>query len=53
MERAITARGLQYTSHEYPGTEHWFAESAEATFVPGAAALALDRTASFLASTSR
>ncbi len=53
MERAITARGLHYTAHEYPGTEHWFAESAEATFAPGAAALALDRTASFLASTSR
>ncbi len=48
MERAIIQRGLRYTSHEYPDTGHWFAESAESAFAPDAAGLALDRTASFL-----
>lgn len=42
-------RGADVTSHKYPGTEHWFAESdVEGYYNPDAAALALDRTVAFL-----
>lgn len=49
MERAITDQGLAYTSFDYPGTRHWFAESTQSSFDPGATELALDRTVEFLA----
>ncbi|MCZ7535696.1 MAG: dienelactone hydrolase family protein [Acidimicrobiia bacterium] len=49
MERAVAARGLEYVAHDYPATEHWFAESDARQFSAGAAQLAFDRTASFLA----
>ena len=48
MERAIARRGLDYTCFDYPGTRHWFAESAHPSFDSGAAELALDRTVEFL-----
>ena len=48
MELAIGARGLRYEAHDYPGTEHWFAESDRAAFQANAAQLALNRTARFL-----
>lgn len=48
MERAIAKRGLQYIAHDYSGTEHWFAERSAAAYEPNAAALALERTISFL-----
>lgn len=50
MESAISRRGLGYTSFEYPGTRHWFAESAHPSFEPGATELALGRTVDFMAS---
>lgn len=49
MERAIGRQGLRYTAFEYPGTGHWFAESAHPAFDRVAAELALERTVSFLA----
>ena len=49
MERAISRAGLSCTAFDYPGTEHWFAESAQREHDPAASRLALQRTASFLA----
>ncbi len=49
MERVISRAGLSYTAFDYPGTEHWFAESARREHDPAASRLALQRTASFLA----
>ena len=37
MERAIARQGLAYTAHDYPGTDHWFAESDHRAFGPRAA----------------
>jgi carboxymethylenebutenolidase len=48
MERAIASQGLSYTSFDYPGTRHWFAESAHPSFDPEATELALHRTVEFL-----
>lgn len=53
MERAISVRGLPYTSFDYPGTVHWFAESDRPAFEPEAAGLAFDRTTSFLNTVSQ
>ncbi len=50
MERAIAEKGLPYCAHDYPDTAHWFAESAHGAFNSGAATIAVERTAEFLAS---
>lgn len=45
----LRERGAEVTSHRYPGTEHWFAESdVPGYYNPDAAGLALERTISFL-----
>ena len=49
MERAIRRSGLHYTAFDYPGTRHWFAESTQPQHDPGAARIAMQRTAEFLA----
>ncbi len=44
MERAIHKSGCAYAAYDYPGTQHWFAESARhADFSGSAATLALGR----------
>lgn len=44
MERAIHRSGCEYQAFDYPGTQHWFAESERvAEFDPSAASLALER----------
>lgn len=44
MERAIVKAGCAYEAFDYPGTGHWFAETARPeAYVPDAAARALDR----------
>ena len=48
MERAIIGHGRSYTSFEYPGTRHWFAESAHPSYDAGATEVAVDRTVEFL-----
>ncbi len=52
METAIRRAGRPYTSYDYPGTRHWFAEDDEAAYDGGAADLAFERTAAFLGETS-
>ena len=50
MATAIRAAGRTYKEHEYPGTRHWFAESARVTeYDRMAAEIALGRTLEFLA----
>ncbi len=49
MERGISRSGLGYTAFDYPGTRHWFAESARPEHDPASARTALQRTADFLA----
>ena len=49
MTRSLHTAGRPYVSHEYPGTSHWFAESAHPAYDRAAADLALRRTAEFLA----
>ncbi len=50
MARALTAAGRPYVSYDYPGTGHWFAESARTdAFDAQAARIALSRTVAFLA----
>ena len=53
MEQAIARRRLRYTAFDYPGTGHWFAESAHPSFDQDAAELAIDRTADFLVDQNR
>ncbi len=48
MEKALAAAGRPYRAFDYPGTGHWFAESAEPAHAPQAADLALARTLDFL-----
>ena len=48
MERAIAGQDLSYTAFEYPGTRHWFAESAHPSFDSDAAELAISRTIEFV-----
>lgn len=49
MERAIRRSGLRYTAFDYPGTQHWFAESTQPEHDPAASRIALKRTSTFLA----
>lgn len=50
MEIALRRAGCPYQPFDYPGTEHWFAESARPdAFDPDAAALARSRDLTFLA----
>ena len=49
MERAIGRSGLRFTAFDYPGTQHWFAESTRPEHDPAASRIALQRTARFLA----
>lgn len=48
MESALAHAERGYTAFDYPGTGHWFAESANAAFQPAAADLAFGRTVEFL-----
>ncbi len=48
MKRAITRARLPYTSCDYPGTGHWFAESDSPAFDPEASDRAFDRTVEHL-----
>lgn len=49
MEQAMHAAGRDATIHVYPGVGHWFVEEDRpAVFTPEAAALAWERTLSFL-----
>ena len=48
MERAIRSAGLDYCAYDYPGSEHWFAESDQPAYHPNLADLAFERTVSFL-----
>jgi carboxymethylenebutenolidase len=48
MDRSLDRLGWPHRAHEYPGTGHWFAESASDAYDAPAAALALTRTVSFL-----
>ena len=51
MERAISKANCAYSAFEYPGTGHWFAESARYNaYDVGAADLALKRTIAYLGS---
>ncbi len=44
MERAIRKSGGDYAAFDYPGTQHWFAESSRTSeFDADAAALAMER----------
>ena len=44
MERAIGTSGCSYCAYDYPGTQHWFAETERSTeFNESAASLALKR----------
>lgn len=52
MERAMRAAQLAYTAHDYPGTQHWFAETDQPTYDRDADALAFDRTVAFLRSSA-
>lgn len=50
LEQALQAAGRPVTFHHYPGTGHWFFEPDRAdAYNPAAAALAWERTVSFLA----
>lgn len=49
MERAIGPSGVRYTAFDYPGTQHWFAESTTPEHDPAASRIALQRTSRFLA----
>ena len=52
MERGIKAANRPYTSFDYPGTGHWFAEtSAKESYKPEAAQIALKRTVQHFKST--
>ena len=49
MERAIVAADRPYAAYDYPGTGHWFAESArEHDYNPESAKSAFDRTLAHL-----
>lgn len=48
MESSLAKRGWPYRAHDYPGTSHWFAESADPHHDPVAARTAYDRTRAFL-----
>jgi carboxymethylenebutenolidase len=48
MERVIARAGITYEWHDYPRTQHWFAESDNAAHDEKAAAIALERTIRFL-----
>lgn len=49
MERALHRAGRRYVAHDYPGTGHWFAESARPdAYDPEASMLALTRDIAFL-----
>lgn len=48
MERSFHRFDWPYTAIDHPGTEHWFAESAEDQYDPDAAGRALDATTAFL-----
>ncbi len=48
MEKALARACRPYTAFDYPGTGHWFAESADTNFDADAADLALARTIAFL-----
>jgi dienelactone hydrolase len=44
MERAIRNSGCDYDAFDYPGTQHWFAESDRTSeFDADAAAVAMER----------
>lgn len=49
MERSIRRSGVRYTAFDYPGTQHWFAESTQPEHDASASRIALQRTADFLA----
>lgn len=49
MARGLLAAGRRFVAHDYPGTHHWFAESAHPSYEPAAAERALLRTVDFLA----
>ncbi len=48
MESYMKDAGLETTFHFYPDTRHWFMESDRPEYDPAAAALAWERTLSFL-----
>ncbi len=51
MEQNMKAAGVDVALHFYPGTAHWFTESDRPEYDPAAAALAWDRTFTFLQKT--
>lgn len=48
MEKALARAERRYIAFDYPGTGHWFAESADAGYGADAAELAFGRTIAFL-----
>lgn len=48
MERSFARYGWPYRGLDYPGTGHWFAESAEGAYDQGSADLAFGRSVEFL-----
>ncbi|MBK8456692.1 MAG: dienelactone hydrolase family protein [Phyllobacteriaceae bacterium] len=53
MELALAKAGRRYLAFDYPGTGHWFAESASDAFDVKAADLAFDRTVAFMGANLR
>ncbi len=48
MEKAIAEGDVPYRAHDYPTTEHWFAESDRPEYHPAAAQEAFERTLAHL-----
>lgn len=53
MAREIARRALAYTTFDYPGTRHWFAEEDQPAYDATAAGASFDRTVQFLKNTSQ
>lgn len=51
MERALARAARPYQAHDYPGTDHWFAESTREEYDADAADLAFARTLAHIGST--